>query len=1073
MSKKVKGGHKLNLGNETEKLPQEFTLRSTHEVRKGLQEENQSQTLRVIREAISLLEEKKKLTPSELFKVGMVLGECPRGLTPCIPELGQCGSAEDLKDEKRFPGGYRVWTTDSKYPVGMCIRPNDKRPTVAVPIGGIPEKQTALEREIERHNHLTGLLNEEKVKIRRLLGFMDHITNCEAFQEEEACVTPKLGSVGVTGKNADAPRCLWRNDTCGNSNAYEREIGALAERKLVEYNRKLKATEAKLRNNPYKFTLRTRRPVPLKGDDYSKKLSAAYDDWKNLTTQKDILEMQIYAMEEARVRAKDKLNMTQNEYIQYQALVSECQNALDDNRTWESCATSNGVCQVLVAGKGKGLMKKIDEADRKKTIDNSSSFCVPSMGARSGMFMHDKNTGRVYFFDNLGNLTSHTDPIKSWFGLRNWKLKNDSSGLASDAFLGMGPLASIAKWGGRLLSNDMDETPNTVDVEALRGNNRLAARARLLQRNMQMIFESLTPYIGSSSPSTILEEMSRKHTAGWITFKEGKAEQAVKKRGDYTKDMVKEHVSGAKPNDKRFLERMTDLFNKYADMTRLYNDTLEEISRSDAGLATRLAGADVGITDKDGNNKFQQELFAGRKNDIALAKAKAVLTYIAVTNFSEGEHAHYYWYNDTKTRDESPNYKWQDESQPRAPAYVQVVDDRPKRRQLWFSEGNNGNAWALWLNARARGMQHFDSVQNKFGNREDRLVKVKFGEDVRLVDIFHLRKEYYTARCTDVIKGEKGAARDLNNLERQIVGHSGDAEMSFCDRIVHITKNGQLQTVVDPSMNWANFHFALDAFEDDEIPAGASDDETFYKKLNEMGAEDLSKNMRFLNKALNLMQEQGMAVARAGGQDWTQVPSSEIMDAIRDSNNSARNSATSREYFSRYGRAAEETFDVESLSLMSTATHLTGGAEDVSLMSTATHLTGGAEDVSLMSTATHLTGGAEDVSLMSTATHLTGGAADSEVVSMFSTENGTNMSMMSTEKHGLSGGEGSQLSLGSLSLLSTEVPRNEFAGSEAMSGSAYLSGGEVDSVQSESVDVDALYEEYYGNMDGSSVSHIE
>ena len=1021
---KVKGGHKLELNNETEKRPEEFTLRSTHDVRMGLQEPNQNRMLTLVREALSMLKTKKKPTPSELFKVGMVLGECPRGTRECIAELGECGNAEDLKNEKLFPGGYRVWTKNEKHPVGLCTLESHYRPaTVGVPISGIPQEKTALQREIERNHFLTKLLKEEDRKITRLLGFMDHITNCEAFQEEESCTIPTLGAIGVEGKNADAPRCLWRDNKCGTSNAYEREIGALAEREIKKYSAKLKAVENRLRNNPYKFTIRTRRPVPLKGDEYSKKLVRAYDEWKNDVTDRDIYEMTIYAMEEARVRAKERLNMTQNEYIKYQAMVTECQNALDDNRTWDSCNNSGGVCQVLVAGKDKGIMKNLSDEDKKKSIDNNSSFCVPSMGERAGMYMHDKNTGKVYFFDNMGNMSSHVDPVKSWWDLRNWKLKNDSSGLASDAFLATGPLASIAKWGGRLLGKEMDDdVPKMVDTAALRGNMQLAARARLIQRNMQMLFESLSPYI-MESPTEILKKMSAKGKAGWYD-KDGK--DAHTKRGEYTKDMVEPHLKNQNTNDKQFSERMTEYFNKYADMVRLYNDTLETISNTDAGLSTRLAGADVGLTDEKGENKFQNELFAGRKNDIALAKAKAVLTYIAVTNFSEGEHAHYYWYLDKHTKDQNPNFKWQDESQSKAPVLVQVVDDDENRRKLWFSKGDQGNAWALYLNAKKAGMEHFDKVQNKFGNREDRLVKVRFGQETRMVDIFYLRKEYFTARCSDIMKNKDAPSK----LQRQIIGHSGDIDVSSCDRVINVTdKNGQIVQMVDPNMKWDNFHFSKSAFEDSQWPAVKTAAE-----VNIMDADQLSENLPFLNAALHLMEEQGIAMARAGGQDWTKVPSSEITKAIRESNNNRVDRMAQTSYFRNFGRrAAEESFEVESL---------TGG--------------------SLMSTEGTMP------SLMST---------EGEQVSMFSTENGTNMSLMSTD---LAGGEdvslfstaeqlsGGALSLGSISLMSTEVPRAEFSGSVE---STYLSGGE--SVQSESVDVDALYEEYYGMDDGSSVSHIQ
>ena len=123
-----------------------------------------------------------------------------------------------------------------------------------------------------------------------------------------------------------------------------------------------------------------------------------------------------------------------------------------------------------------------------------------------------------------------------------------------------------------------------------------------------------------------------------------------------------------------------------------------------------------------------------------------------------------------------------------------------------------------------------------------------------------------------------------------------------------------------------------------------------------------------------------------------------------------------------------------------------------------------------------------NVSLMSTEGASLMGGGDN--VSLFSTENGTNISLMSTAGgESLMGGEdqvslfstenlsGGALSLGSISLLSTAVPRAEFTQSNNAE-STYLSGGE-ESVQSESVDVDALYEEYYGMDDGSSVSHIQ
>ena len=289
-SKKMKGGVVLSLNNEEEKSPTDFRLARGNMVPDGLREENQSETLRIIRAAIARLTAKKKLTPTDYYKVGMVLGECPKGTTECIPELGQCGSAADLKDAAKFPGGYKVWTTNEKYPVGLCT--TDPQPTRAVPVAGIVEEQTELQAEMERHAHLMKLLRDEESKITRLLLFMDHILDCETFQEEESCTQPKMASLGVLGAAGEAPRCIWKADTdskgkkttsgkCGTSMAYEREIGALAERKLVVLNKELRKVEASLLDieKEFGFTSTMRRPVALLGDSHSKRRVQKYDEW--------------------------------------------------------------------------------------------------------------------------------------------------------------------------------------------------------------------------------------------------------------------------------------------------------------------------------------------------------------------------------------------------------------------------------------------------------------------------------------------------------------------------------------------------------------------------------------------------------------------------------------------------------------------------------------------------------------------------------------------------------------------------------------------------------------------------
>ena len=104
-------------------------------------------------------------------------------------------------------------------------------------------------------------------------------------------------------------------------------------------------------------------------------------------------------------------------------------------------------------------------------------------------------------------------------------------------------------------------------------------------------------------------------------------------------------------------KRVIDNINRYADLYRLYTETLEKISMSDPGLATRIAAADFG------GESLQKNFFADRIQDIALAKAKAVLTYIASNNYTVGEIVRYYWHMDPKA---NPADKWQDESMPRA-----------------------------------------------------------------------------------------------------------------------------------------------------------------------------------------------------------------------------------------------------------------------------------------------------------------------------------------------------------------------------------------------------------------------
>jgi len=494
----------------TEK-PEQYVTPSTQKVANLGKNENLNKHIGIINAAIEALDdsiEKKSMTPSDKLRVGMILGECPRiedtKLVPCDASIGECGSPDDLLNPDLFPGGYKVWTSDKKSVKNCTIPSNFRSVKVGTPITQVKEK-TEIEREVERHQRLTALIEAESVKLDRLFLFFDHITNCEVFQEEETCLQPTLGSLGVTGKNADAPRCLWMKDTqsCKPSVAYEREIGAVAERNLTKFNRELKDNEAKLADRnvaDYKFTLRTRRPVALKGDSHSRKIAEAFERWDNLMTQKRILEAKIYAMEDARVKAKTRIHMTQDQYIQYRALMQECANSLDSNRSWGSCVdTTVGnkqICQILATGKGnKGGMKKKDDIkpnERKNVVDNRKAYCVPSMGQQAGLYAHNPNTGKVLFFDNFGNMDTYADPLRSWWDLRNWKLKNDKTGIKGDAFLNSGWLASIARWGGRLRGKEMDDDEDirTVDIAALDKNMNLSARARIIQRNMQLFFES-------------------------------------------------------------------------------------------------------------------------------------------------------------------------------------------------------------------------------------------------------------------------------------------------------------------------------------------------------------------------------------------------------------------------------------------------------------------------------------------------------------------------------------------------------------------------------------------------------
>ena len=496
---------------------------------------------------------------------------------------------------------------------------------------------------------------------------------------------------------------------------------------------------------------------------------------------------------------------------------------------------------------------------------------------------------------------------------------------------------------------------------------------------------------------------------------------------------------------------MTRNFNLFAQYLRLYNDTLEEIGNTDPGLATRVAAAELGFEDTYGN----------KKEDIALHKAKAVLTYAAVTNFEQGEHAIYHWAKDKAARKRYPDMKYDSDA-----VRVRVVETNKTQRHLWHKEGDKGNAYAFWLNARAAGIQHFDAVQSKFP--ANRLIEVEFGNGItRKVDIFFLRKQYFSAQCSDVIvdktTDENGnetiTSRDPDERERQIIGHSGSPNFSACDRVINVEKNdGTIESMIDPNMNWENFHMSISPkLYRNAMPVTVTSDSNETKKFNDMTAADLAKNIPFLSRSLELMQEQAMAVTRAGGMDWTKVPSTEIMDANRRSNNRAV--ATGYLAHKIGAAAAEESFDVESLSGGESLSFMStegGSQSDVSLFSTEGSLVGGG-DVSLFSTEGSLEGG-DDVSLFSTEGSLVGGGD----VSLFSTEGslvgGGDVSLFSTE---------GSLSLDGVSLMSTEVPRAEL---DASVLSESLSGGDA----SESVDVDALYEEYMNTMDdGSSVSHIE
>ena len=221
------------------------------------------------------------------------------------------------------------------------------------------------------------------------------------------------------------------------------------------------------------------------------------------------------------------MSLNQDNYMKYQALVSECENALDKNRTWDSCQNQSGeTCRVLVTGKSGGLQESIDGKEH-EAIDNNNSYCVPTVGENMGMYMHDRNTGKVFFFDNLGNLVRHSNPTESWMRNSNWKLSHDKNGITSDAFLQPRQMSNIASFGGSLFtSKEMDDTSvKTIDPEILRGNMNLAQRARLIQRNMQMLHESIagkTYKKANDETIDIIEELkniSKAQTKGMGWFK--------------------------------------------------------------------------------------------------------------------------------------------------------------------------------------------------------------------------------------------------------------------------------------------------------------------------------------------------------------------------------------------------------------------------------------------------------------------------------------------------------------------------------------------------------------------------
>ena len=515
------------------------------EVYEGTRAERQSETISILDQLIDLFSKKKPMTPSQQFKAGMILGQCAKGTVPCIAELGQCGSAEDLKNEKLFPGGYKVWTTNKDYPVAQCTVPGNLRATAGVPVAAVQEEESESIREIRRFERLSRLLEEEDKRITNLLLFMDQITNCETFQEEESCTQPKMSSLGVTGKNGQAPRCLWKKDasTCGPSIAYEREIGAIAEKKLQTLSAELKQVEKALQNPKFAtFNDYTRPPVALKGDGGESEARArAFEAYRNLKTSRDILENQIYAMDEARTRSKLRLTLSKNQYVEYQALVTECQAALDSNRSWKSCADESGtICQVLATGKDGGIKRtgSLTDEDKKKSIDDSNAFCVPKMGEDHGLYMHDPNTGRVFFYDNLGNTTAHTDPTKGWFGNNYHKLvKGEPTGMLS-----VPQLANIAHFGGFLKGKEMDVTANMISPESLRINGNLSARARRAQTNMQILHHSIAPYLKSGTVTDALKSMS-KNAAGYYN-EDGS--DALKHRGDYTEKMVNDVLKKGK-----------------------------------------------------------------------------------------------------------------------------------------------------------------------------------------------------------------------------------------------------------------------------------------------------------------------------------------------------------------------------------------------------------------------------------------------------------------------------------------------------------------------------------------------